>query len=1065
MRKILLVSFFVVFCLEVQGQSKYLEDFYTIYNGKGDANGGEYSYKADVSFRADAPGLGDIRMQCSISSYQIEGLVYKGKLHSYGRGVEGMPIVITNGQFDVAATAKFNNTTISGDLGVYISFTISGVRKGAMDYYYLSKEEVKEITNTLGLKTSSDLNNLRITITHCELKKTYFEELSEFINQIKEEEKMAETSTSSSKTSTSSSVSKNQNNKENEIREDVTNEDDNGGHDNDESDDDERDYEAEKAMHDALKKTNYYNYVYSGIDQDAAYRMVQDDINRELHYKEMESSLNALGSSVYSLFENRANRKEAERASERVRKKAYKDELNAKIARISKANSKFRTDLMQEIDANYPLSSNVEQMKMRIRAIIYGYDNYIYPRNFRGRYDPHLDQIASMVEGRPVTGSREDVRGYAQLKINKVWFKGEVLNIDVSEEMVETEADVTYAPHKYMVRSLIAYNVVTNTSDIKRRIIWANETALPQSGWLNNSDFNDHLQRINDPKYIIPDKIKFSKTDMEGLAFAYDAKASIPPLEKAMQLNWRRKQLAKPDFINHYAETLKNDLDYFKGSKYEPIPYVFFNDELKSSNPNEIRVLYLLKDNKYLIFSFPEKEKLDILVEPTLWTTRREDHDKSVEYYSFGTQKFRPSKENADVYIGGESGEDLLIPNNSSNSKKIALYTNYRDGLLLKQIGYRQESDRSNWSPKIEIGTYSLHYDKDISIDPELQNKLNEFGAKASSSSYHLGLKILFHSERSGYLNPIKLNDYTYAQQKINRGGFADLYYYKLNNSSSNSNALNLYESYRIYGEVPFSNLKQYKELSHLYSSYYSFELMNTYYLSLKKFEVGREKFQEVSNKGTINTLLGIMKELSQFDYALTSIENEGRIKYYHEDGSVKALGLLVNNKKYGEWEEYHDNGTVKTRINYRRNELHGKYDEYDDKGRLKISKNYYYGGIEGEYFSYVYYNDEFHKKFSHNVDGIKHGTTTTYRNHVRFATQDYNEGLPEEYITFYYPNGNIKSRGEYINSKFQGHVQLYREDGTLKEEGECINNNKVGQWKVFDHQGKYLKIRNYDNN
>jgi hypothetical protein len=163
------------------GQNQYLEYTSTTdpYLNTGKANGGEYKYKATVKCRASAPGLGDVRVQCSILSFEILSFEYDGKY--YNRSEEGFPMVIDNIQSDLDVTFKFSFNSWSE---TFFSHKIYGVRKGAFDLAYLTDDEVKK----LGLKTSKDFYDLGFSFSIESLTNTYFEELDNFKNGIKKDE-------------------------------------------------------------------------------------------------------------------------------------------------------------------------------------------------------------------------------------------------------------------------------------------------------------------------------------------------------------------------------------------------------------------------------------------------------------------------------------------------------------------------------------------------------------------------------------------------------------------------------------------------------------------------------------------------------------------------------------------------------------------------------------------------------------------------------------------------------------------------------------------------------------
>jgi hypothetical protein len=158
------------------GQTKYLEYTSTTdpYLNTGKANGGVYRYKATIKCRASAPGLGDVRVQCSILSFEILSFEYNGRY--YNGTQDGFPIVIENIQSDfLDVTFKFSHNSWSSQ---FFSHKIYGVRKGAFDLAYLTDEEVK----SLQLKTSSDFYDLGFSFSIESLTNTYFEELDNFKN-------------------------------------------------------------------------------------------------------------------------------------------------------------------------------------------------------------------------------------------------------------------------------------------------------------------------------------------------------------------------------------------------------------------------------------------------------------------------------------------------------------------------------------------------------------------------------------------------------------------------------------------------------------------------------------------------------------------------------------------------------------------------------------------------------------------------------------------------------------------------------------------------------------------
>jgi len=179
MKTLVSTLFLLLVSITSFGQVEYLESTSSITSGKGKANGGEYYYNATVKCRASAPGLGDVRLQCSILSFEITGFEYGDRLYSGSN--DGFPILIDNIQSDLEGSFEF---TTDIHWTSFFQYKIYGVRKGAFDVKYLTDEEVK----SLQLKTSKDFYDLRFNFELESLTNTYFDELDSYKNGIKKEQ-------------------------------------------------------------------------------------------------------------------------------------------------------------------------------------------------------------------------------------------------------------------------------------------------------------------------------------------------------------------------------------------------------------------------------------------------------------------------------------------------------------------------------------------------------------------------------------------------------------------------------------------------------------------------------------------------------------------------------------------------------------------------------------------------------------------------------------------------------------------------------------------------------------
>lgn len=57
--------------------------------------------------------------------------------------------------------------------------------------------------------------------------------------------------------------------------------------------------------------------------------------------------------------------------------------------------------------------------------------------------------------------------------------------------------------------------------------------------------------------------------------------------------------------------------------------------------------------------------------------------------------------------------------------------------------------------------------------------------------------------------------------------------------------------------------------------------------------------------------------------------------------------------------------------------------------------------------------------------------------------------------LTYFYKNGKIKARGQFISNQMEGEWVFYRETGQLWQIANFRNNRKHGAWIRFDRNDK----------
>lgn len=93
---------------------------------------------------------------------------------------------------------------------------------------------------------------------------------------------------------------------------------------------------------------------------------------------------------------------------------------------------------------------------------------------------------------------------------------------------------------------------------------------------------------------------------------------------------------------------------------------------------------------------------------------------------------------------------------------------------------------------------------------------------------------------------------------------------------------------------------------------------------------------------------------------------------------------------------------------------------------------------------------------------------TITYDNHKYMAilnkNNQYNEkGQKHGYWEVYHENGNLLSKGNYINGEKHGYWEVYWFNGNLWHKGSYNQGQRHGYWEEYNSSGTLFYKGNYD--
>ena len=189
---------------------------------------------------------------------------------------------------------------------------------------------------------------------------------------------------------------------------------------------------------------------------------------------------------------------------------------------------------------------------------------------------------------------------------------------------------------------------------------------------------------------------------------------------------------------------------------------------------------------------------------------------------------------------------------------------------------------------------------------------------------------------------------------------------------------------------------------------------------------------------------------------------------------------------KQGMWKTFYPNNAVKTEITYLDDKMNGYLKEYAINGsvvnttkyisgvlqtnapelaKLDVRTEYFEGGIvkfTGTYKEGV--AQGIHREFSPEgkVIAAKIYTDGVLMGEGILDTIGLQQGKWKEYHT----NGELKSQGEYINSKRVGEWKFFHPNGKTEQQGKYDRKGKAqGPWKWYHESGNILREESYRNN
>jgi uncharacterized protein len=188
---------------------------------------------------------------------------------------------------------------------------------------------------------------------------------------------------------------------------------------------------------------------------------------------------------------------------------------------------------------------------------------------------------------------------------------------------------------------------------------------------------------------------------------------------------------------------------------------------------------------------------------------------------------------------------------------------------------------------------------------------------------------------------------------------------------------------------------------------------------------------------------------------------------------------------KQGMWKTYYPSGIIKTEVNYTDDKMNGYLKEYSPKGSLVNTTKYINGALQTNVpelakldVKTVYYDNGAVKYTATYKDGVAEGIQREFSPEGKvIGAKTFVEGVltgegildtagrQQGHWVEYHPNGQVKSKGDYLNGKRIGEWIFYYPNGKVEQKGKYDKKGKAqGPWKWYYESGNLWREENYRN-
>jgi antitoxin component YwqK of YwqJK toxin-antitoxin module len=188
----------------------------------------------------------------------------------------------------------------------------------------------------------------------------------------------------------------------------------------------------------------------------------------------------------------------------------------------------------------------------------------------------------------------------------------------------------------------------------------------------------------------------------------------------------------------------------------------------------------------------------------------------------------------------------------------------------------------------------------------------------------------------------------------------------------------------------------------------------------------------------------------------------DGLWKEYYPNGALRSTGIYNQGRRVGEWKFYHPNGQIEQTGSYNRDgKEEGTWMWYFPTGNILREEKYRNGKIDG--LSTEYDETGAITAQGEYIDDHREGKWKfNYGDHI--AEEEYLNGMLNGSCKNYYSDGIISFEGKFIEDTPNGHHTWFYPNGNKKTEGDYVMGLKSGEWLKYNNDGTLFLSIFYEN-